>query len=64
MVARSGKDWKIKNVTITNPFDGASNLDCIDVGGEKIHIKDCTLNCGDDNVAMKLEARDVVVEVM
>ena len=63
LVARTGENWKIKNITITNPYGGAKNLDCIDVGGSNIVIKHCTLNCGDDNVAMKLDATNVIVEV-
>lgn len=47
---------KIYNVTIKNPYTSSSkNLDCIDPSGTDHHIKDCTLLCGDDNVAVKVK---------
>ena len=56
-------DVLITNVTINNPYTSSSNnLDCIDPAGNNIHIKDCTLNCGDDNVAVKGPSSNVLVE--
>jgi len=50
-------------VTINNPYTKSSkNLDCIDPAGSNIHIADCTLTCGDDNVAVKGPSSNVLVE--
>lgn len=63
LVPKPCYDVKIYNVTITNPyFSSSKNLDCIDPAGKDIHIKDCHLVCGDDNVAVKGPSSNVLVE--
>lgn len=56
-----GEDITIENVKIKAPHD-APNTDAIDPGGTRIVIRHCTIDTGDDDVAVKNGARDVLIE--
>jgi polygalacturonase len=56
-----GQDITIENVTIKAPHD-APNTDAMDPGGQRIVIRHCTIDTGDDDVAVKNGARDVLIE--
>jgi polygalacturonase len=56
-----GQDITIENVTIKAPHD-APNTDAMDPGGQRIVIRKCTIDTGDDNVAVQSGSRDVLIE--
>jgi polygalacturonase len=56
-----GQDITIENIRIVAPSD-APNTDAIDPGGQRIVIRKCELDTGDDNVALKDGAHDVLIE--
>jgi len=60
-LAPQGKDITIENVRIVAPSD-SPNTDGIDPGGERIVIRKCEIDTGDDHVALKGGARDVLIE--
>jgi len=55
------QDITIENLRIVAPSD-APNTDAIDPGGQRIVIRNCEIDTGDDNVALKNGARDVLIE--
>jgi polygalacturonase len=55
------RDLLIENVRIFAPCD-APNTDAIDPGGERIIIRNCEIDTGDDNVAIQGGSRDVLIE--
>jgi polygalacturonase len=61
LVPRSGQDITIENVRIVAPSD-APNTDAINIGGERIIIRRCEIDTGDDNVALQSGSHDVLVE--
>ncbi len=60
-LAPSGKDITIENLRIVAPSD-SPNTDALDPGGERIVIRKCEIDTGDDNVALKDGAHDVLIE--
>jgi polygalacturonase len=56
-----GQDILIENVRIVAPSD-APNTDAIDPGGERIVIRNCEIDTGDDNVALQSGSHDVLIE--
>src|ERR1700722_15707349 len=56
-----GQDITIENIRIVAPSD-APNTDAIDPSGERIVIRDCEIDTGDDNVALHGGSRDVLIE--
>ncbi len=56
-----GQDITIENVHVVAPSD-APNTDAINVGGQRIVIRNCEIDTGDDNVALQSGSRDVLVE--
>jgi polygalacturonase len=56
-----GQDITIENVRIVAPSD-APNSDAIDPGGQRIIIRNCEIDTGDDNVALQSGSRDVLIE--
>ncbi len=57
----TGKDITIENLRIVAPSD-APNTDAIDPGGQRIVIRKCEIDTGDDNVALHSGSQDVLVE--
>ncbi len=60
-LAPQGQDITIENVRIVAPSD-SPNTDAIDPGGQRIVIRKCELDIGDDNVALKGGGRDILIE--
>ncbi|MGA2270178.1 MAG: glycosyl hydrolase family 28 protein [Bryobacteraceae bacterium] len=60
-LAPSGQDITLENLRIVAPSDGP-NTDAMDPGGERIVIRKCEIDVGDDNVAMKNGGKDVLME--
>ena len=60
-LAPQGQDILIENVRIVAPSD-SPNTDAIDPGGQRIVIRNCELDIGDDNVALKNGGRDILIE--
>jgi polygalacturonase len=56
-----GQDITIENLRIVAPSD-APNSDAIDPGGQRIVIRNCEIDTGDDNVALQSGSRDVLIE--
>ena len=61
LVPRESQDITIENIRIVAPSD-APNTDAIDIGGERIVIRKCEIDTGDDNVALQSGSHDVLVE--
>ncbi len=57
----NGQDILIENVRIFAPSD-APNTDAINIGGERIVIRNCEIDTGDDNVALHSGSHDVLIE--
>jgi polygalacturonase len=57
----NGKDITIENVHVVAPGD-SPNTDALHVGGERIVIRNCETDTGDDNVALQSGSHDVIVE--
>jgi polygalacturonase len=60
-LAPSGQDITLENLRIVAPSD-SPNTDAIDPGGERIVIRKCELDVGDDNVALKNGGHDILIE--
>jgi polygalacturonase len=56
-----GQDITIENLHIVAPSD-APNTDAMDPGGQRIIIRHCEIDTGDDNVALQSGSRDVLIE--
>jgi polygalacturonase len=56
-----GQDITIENLRIVAPSD-APNTDAMDPGGERIVIRKCDIDTGDDNVALQSGSHDVLIE--
>jgi polygalacturonase len=56
-----GQDITIENVRIVAPSD-APNSDAMDPGGQRIVIRNCEIDKGDDNVAIQSGSREVLIE--
>ena len=56
-----GQDITIENLRIVAPSD-APNTDAMDPGGQRIVIRKCEIDTGDDNVALQSGSRDVLIE--
>jgi polygalacturonase len=56
-----GEDITIENVRIVAPSD-APNTDAMDPGGQRIVIRKCEIDTGDDNVALQSGSHDVLIE--
>jgi polygalacturonase len=56
-----GQDITIENVRIVAPSD-APNTDAMDPGGQRIVIRNCEIDTGDDNVALQSGSKDVLIE--
>jgi polygalacturonase len=56
-----GQDITIENLRIVAPSD-APNSDAMDPGGQRIVIRNCEIDTGDDNVALQSGSRDVLIE--
>ncbi len=56
-----GQDILVENVRIVAPSD-APNTDAIDPGGQRIVIRKCEIDTGDDNVAIQSGSHDVLIE--
>ena len=57
----SGSDITIENLRIVAPSD-APNTDAMDPAGERIVIRKCEIDTGDDNVALHSGSHDVLIE--
>ena len=57
----TGQDITIENLRIVAPSD-SPNTDAMDPGGQRIVIRNCEIDTGDDNVALKDGAHDVLIE--
>lgn len=57
----TGQDITIENLRIVAPSD-APNTDAMDPGGQRIVIRKCEIDTGDDNVALHSGSKDVLVE--
>jgi len=60
-LAPSGQDITIENLRIVAPSD-SPNTDALDPGGQRIVIRKCELDTGDDNVALKNGGHDILIE--
>ena len=56
-----GQDITIENIRIVAPSD-APNTDAMDPGGQRIVIRHCEIDNGDDDVALQSGSRDVLIE--
>jgi polygalacturonase len=56
-----GKDITIQNLRIFAPSD-SPNTDAMDPGGERIVIRNCEIDTGDDHVALQSGSHDVLIE--
>jgi polygalacturonase len=56
-----GQDITIQNLHILAPST-SPNTDAMDPGGERIVIRNCTIDNGDDNVALQSGSHDVLIE--
>ncbi len=56
-----GEDITIENLHILAPSD-APNTDAMDPGGQRILIRNCTINTGDDDCALQSGSHDVLIE--
>jgi polygalacturonase len=56
-----GQDITIENIRIVAPSD-APNTDAMDPGGQRIVIRNCEIDTGDDNVALQSGSHDVLIE--
>jgi polygalacturonase len=56
-----GQDIIIENLRIVAPSD-APNTDAMDPGGQRIVIRKCEIDTGDDNVALQSGSHDVLIE--
>ncbi len=56
-----GSDITIENLRIVAPSD-ASNTDAMDPGGQRIIIRNCEIDSGDDCVALQSGSKDVLIE--
>ncbi len=56
-----GQDITIENLRIVAPSD-APNTDAMDPGGQRIVIRKCEIDTGDDNVALQSGSHDVLIE--
>ncbi len=56
-----GQDITIENLRIVAPSD-APNTDAMDPGGQRIVIRNCVIDTGDDNVALQSGSHDVLIE--
>jgi len=56
-----GQDITIDSIRVLAPHD-APNTDAMDPGGQRILIKNCRIDTGDDNVALQSGSRDVLIE--
>ncbi len=56
-----GEDITVDSVRIIAPAD-APNTDAMDPGGQRIVIKNCRIDTGDDNVALQSGSHDVLIE--
>jgi len=57
----SGQDITISNLHIVAP-DDSPNTDAMDLRGQRIVVKDCEIDVGDDNVEIGGPCRDILVE--
>jgi polygalacturonase len=60
-LAPHGEDITIENIRIVAPSD-APNTDAINIGGQRIVIRNCEIDTGDDNVALQSGSHDVLIE--
>jgi polygalacturonase len=56
-----GQDITIQNIRVVAPSD-APNTDAMDPGGERIVIRNCEIDNGDDDVALQSGSHDVLIE--
>ncbi len=56
-----GQDITIENLRIVAPSD-APNTDAMDPGGQRIVIRKCEIDTGDDHVALQSGSHDVLIE--
>jgi polygalacturonase len=56
-----GQDMTIENIRIVAPSD-APNTDAIDPSGQRIVIRNCEIDTGDDNIAMHGGSKDILIE--
>jgi polygalacturonase len=56
-----GSDILIENLRIFSPSD-SPNTDAMDPGGQRIVIRNCEIDAGDDNVAIQSGTQDVLIE--
>ena len=56
-----GQDITIENIRIFAPSD-APNTDAMDPGGQRIVIRNCEIDTGDDDCALQSGSRDVLIE--
>jgi len=56
-----GQDITIENIRIVAPSD-APNTDAIDPSGQRIIIRNCEIDTGDDDVALHGGSRDILIE--
>lgn len=56
-----GSDITVENLRIVAPSD-APNTDAMDPGGQRIVIRKCEIDTGDDNVALQSGSHDVLIE--
>lgn len=56
-----GQDITVENLRIEAPSD-APNTDAMDPGGQRIVIRKCEIDTGDDNVALQSGSHDVLIE--
>jgi len=56
-----GQDITVENLRIVAPSD-SPNTDAMDPGGQRIVIRKCEIDTGDDNVALQSGSKDVLIE--
>jgi polygalacturonase len=60
-ISAKSQDVLVENVRIFAPSD-APNTDAIDPGGQRIIIRNCEIDTGDDHVAIQSGSHDVLIE--
>ncbi|MGD0138720.1 MAG: glycosyl hydrolase family 28 protein [Tepidisphaeraceae bacterium] len=61
VVNSRSEDVLVENVRVFAPSD-APNTDAIDPGGQRIIVRNCEIDTGDDDVAIQGGSRDVLIE--
>lgn len=57
----SSQNVTVQNVTINTDSSDSHNTDGIDMAGNNILVRDCSISCGDDNIAITANGSNIVI---